>query len=69
MYLSSNGGITLPLALLERLVEACEALSKSDRYDFVERAGRLSACAALCSSGFVVDENTYGTESASRGWT
>ena len=58
VYLSSSGGITLPFALLERLVEAWAALSNSERYDFAERSGRWSARAALCSKGFVVEEKT-----------
>ena len=42
---------------------------KSDIYDFEERAGRLSALAALWSSGDVVEEKLYGTELVSIGWT
>ena len=57
------------MAELLRLGDICVAFSNSERYDFVERAGRLKARAALCSNGFALEEKMYGDESESRGWT
>ena len=57
------------MAGLLRLGDICVAFSNRERYDFVERAGRLKARAALCSNGFVLEEKMYGAESESRGWT
>lgn len=43
--------------------------ANTDMYDLVERAGRLSARAALCSRGFSSEEKLKGMELLSSGWT
>lgn len=56
MYLSSNVCTLIPfVGAVDRLEEASDE-PNSDRYDLEERAGKLSARAALCSRGDVVEE-------------
>jgi hypothetical protein len=71
VYLSSSVGTLMPFVdLVEDTMEANGVGGvKSERYDFGERAGRLSALAALWRSGDVVEEKLYGTELLSIGWT
>lgn len=55
---------------LECAVESAGVVrAKSERYDFEERAGRLSDRAALWRRGDVVDEKLYGIELLSIGCT
>ena len=74
VYLSSRVCTLMPFVeAVDRLEYAMEAdgggNAKSERYDFEERAGRLSARAALWRSGDVVEEKLYGTELLSIGCT